>query len=146
MNNFPARVGTEANPGRETQDISEPGSLSDALLFLAAFHGRAITREALLSGLPSERNRLSISLFDRAARRAGLEVELVKRPLGEIPAFVLPAVLILHDESARILSKIDARTKKLTVVNPTTREQSEVDAAAIESMRRCRTAQTAHRR
>jgi len=146
MNNFPARVGTEANPGRETQDISEPGSLSDALLFLAAFHGSAITREALLSGLPSERNRLSISLFDRAARRAGLEVELVKRPLGEIPAFVLPAVLILHDASARILSKIDARTKKLTVVNPTTREQSEVDAAAIESMRRCRTAQTAHRR
>lgn len=133
MNNFPARVGTEANPGRETQDISEPESLSDALLFLAAFHGRAITREALLFGLPSERNRLSISLFGRAARRAGLDVELVKRPLGDIPAFVLPAVLILHDESARILSRIDARTKRLTVVNPTTREQSEVDAAAIES-------------
>ena len=133
MSNFAARVGAEANPGKETQDISEPDSLSDALRFLAAFHGRAITREALLFGLPIERNRLSISLFDRAARRAGLEVEMVERPLDEIPAFILPAVLILHDEIASILSKIDARTKKLTVVNPTTREQAEVDAAAMES-------------
>lgn len=125
MANVPVRVGVTENRG-------EPDSLSDALLFLAAFHGRAITREALLSGLPIEHSRLAVSLFDRAARRAGLEAEPVKRPLGDIPGFVLPAVLILQDEMARVLTKIDARTRKLTIVDPTTREQTQVEAAALE--------------
>jgi len=57
--------------GKEAPGNSEPDTLSDALLFLAAFHGRAMIREALLFGLPIERNRLPLSLFDRAARRAG---------------------------------------------------------------------------
>src|SRR5262245_5628741 len=133
MINFPARAGADAKLEKEAPGNSEPDTLSDALLFLAAFHGRAMTREALLFGLPIERNRLPLSLFDRAARRAGLEVEMVERPLDEIPAFVLPAVLILQDENASILSKIDPHTKKQTVINPTTREQTEVDAAAMES-------------
>ena len=133
MNDLSARVGADAKREKEALGSSEPDSLCDALLFLAAFHNRAMTREALLFGLPIEDNRLSIPLFDRAARRAGLEVEPVERPLGEIPAFVLPAVLILQDQSARILSKIDTYRKKLTVINPSTREQTEVEAAALES-------------
>ena len=132
MIDLPARVGAEENREHGKLSNSEPDSLSDALLFLAAFHGRAITREALLFGLPIEHNRLSVSLFDRAAHRAGLEVEPVKRALDDIPAFVLPAVLVMQDRSARILTKIDARTKKLTIVDPTTRAQTEVGAAALE--------------
>ena len=38
----------------------------------------------------------------------------------------------MQDRSARILTKIDARTKKLTIVDPTTRAQTEVGAAALE--------------
>jgi hypothetical protein len=112
MNDLSARVGADAKREKEAPGSSEPDSLCDALLFLAAFHNRAMTREAMLFGLPIKDNRLSIPLFDRAARRAGLEVESVERPLGEIPAFVLPAVLILQDQSARILSKIDTYRKK----------------------------------
>src|SRR5262249_44198164 len=126
MTSFPVSVPASA-------DSSEPDSLSDALIYLASFHGRAITREALLFGLPIERGRLSFSLFDRAAGRAGLEVESVKRPLSEIPAFVLPAVLVLRDQLARVLTKIDPRTKKLTVIDPTTHEQTQIEAAALES-------------
>ena len=125
MANFPVRSDVVDN-GRK------PDQLSDALLYLAAFHGRAITREALLSGLPIEHDRLSVSLFERAARRAGLEIVSVKRALGDIPALVLPAVLLLQDESARILTEIDAHTKKLTVIDPTTREQTHVVASALE--------------
>jgi ATP-binding cassette, subfamily C, bacterial LapB len=133
MIDLSARVGADAKREKEAPDNSERDSLCDALLFLAAFHGRAMTREALLFGLPIEDNRLSIPLFDRAAHRAGLEAESVARPLGDIPAFVLPAVLILQDQSARILSKIDTRRKKRTVINPSTREHTEVEAAALES-------------
>jgi ATP-binding cassette, subfamily C, bacterial LapB len=77
--------------------------LTDALIFLAAFHGRALSREALLSGLPIEDGRLTVALFERAARRAGLETEAVKRELKDIPALVLPAVLIMKDGTTRIL-------------------------------------------
>ena len=48
---------------------SEPARdpLTDALLYLAAHHGRAISREALLAGLPIMDGRLPPALFDRAA-------------------------------------------------------------------------------
>src|SRR5262245_38595717 len=133
MISAPARVDAEATRERETPENSRPDWLSDALIFLAGFHGRPITRDALLFGLPIEHSRLSLALFDRAARRAGLEVQHVKRPLGDIPAFVLPAVLLLQDDVVRILSKIDPHTKKLTVIDPSTREQVQVDAAAIDA-------------
>ena len=125
MSSFPVRVSAADVP-------EEPDSLSDALIYLAAFHGRVITREALLFGLPVEQGRLSFSLFDRAAGRAGLEVELVRRALGDIPAFVLPAVLVLRDQ-ARILDQDRPAHQTLTVVDPSTREQMQVDAAALES-------------
>src|SRR5581483_2419272 len=121
----PARVDSDAVTTWDSAG-SQPDSLADALLFLAAFHGRAITREALLSGLPLERNRLSLPLFNRAARRAGLEVVRVKRSLGDIPALVLPAILLMRDQSARILTSIDAHRKNLIIIDPATREQSEI--------------------
>jgi ATP-binding cassette subfamily C protein LapB len=77
--------------------------LTDALIYLAAFHGRALSRDALLSGLPIEDGRLTVALFERAAVRAGLETEAVKRQLKDIPALVLPAVLIMKDGTTRIL-------------------------------------------
>ena len=48
-----------------------PDALTDALLFLAAFHGRALSRKALLTGLPITDGMLSVHLFERAANRAG---------------------------------------------------------------------------
>jgi ATP-binding cassette subfamily C protein LapB len=97
---------------------SDADSLADALLFLAAHHGRALSREALLAGLPILNGRLTPALFERAARRAGLETEAVKRSLADIPALVLPAILMIHDGSTRILLATDHRAKKATVVDP----------------------------
>ena len=71
--------------------------LTDSLLYLAAHHGRAVSRSALLAGLPVERGVLTTALYERAAQRAGLEAELNERPLKDIPALVLPAVLLFHD-------------------------------------------------
>ena len=49
--------------------------LTASLTYLAAYHGRAVSPEALLGGLPILDGRLSVALYDRAARRAGLETE-----------------------------------------------------------------------
>ncbi|BAM90592.1 putative ABC-type RTX toxin transporter, ATPase and permease components [Bradyrhizobium oligotrophicum S58] len=104
-----------------------PDPLSDSLLYLAAHHGRALSRSALLSGLPLETGVLSIGLYERAAQRAGLEAQLVERPLSEIPALVLPCVLMFHDGTTRILLTIDEAAGRVTIVDPSHRE-----APAIE--------------
>src|ERR1700722_4794000 len=96
-----------------------PGDpLSDALIFLAAHHGRALSRDALIAGLPILDGRLSVALFPRAARRAGLEVEAVKRSLAEIPALVLPAVLVVRDGSTRVLIERAVDPRQAKVVDP----------------------------
>ena len=116
-----AKSNTAASP---SQNAGDP--LADALLFLAAHHGRAISREALMAGLPVLDGRLPPPLFERAAAKAGLEGKAVRRKLAEIPALVLPAVLSMRDGSTRILLAIDLDTKMATVVDPSssTRPQS----------------------
>ena len=99
-----------------SEHLGDP--LADALLFLAAHHGRAISREALLAGLPILDGRLPPPLFERAAAKAGLEAKTVRRRLSEIPALVLPAVLSMRDGSTRILLAIDLDTKVASVVDP----------------------------
>src|SRR3954468_9866874 len=113
-------------PAEETrQSPPKPGDpLSDALIYLAPHHGRALSRDALIAGLPILDDRLSVALFDRAARRAGLEVEAVRRPLGDIPALVLPAVLVLRDGSTRILVEQSPDPRKVKVIDPSAGPQA----------------------
>lgn len=93
--------------------------LSASLTYLAAHHGRAVSREALLGGLPILDGRLPVALYDRAARRAGLETEAIKRDIADIPALVLPAVLIMKSGTALILLGIDKKSKSAKVLDPT---------------------------
>ncbi len=92
--------------------------LTASLTYLAAHHGRAVSREALLGGLPILDGRLSVALYDRAARRAGLETEAIKRDILDIPALVLPAVLIMKDGTALVLLGIDQANKSAKVLDP----------------------------
>ena len=96
--------------------VADP--LADALLYLAAHHGRSISRDALLAGLPIIDGKLNASLLERAARKAGLEIEPVKRSLSDIPALVLPALLTMQDGTTRVLLEIDHELNKASVVDP----------------------------
>lgn len=110
----------EPQPGPPVAAVQTPVAdpLAAALLHLAAYHGRSLSRDALLAGLPVPDGRLSVLLFARAAQRAGLEAEAEKRALADIPALVLPAVLVMKDGSTRILTKIDLVAKTVTVIDP----------------------------
>lgn len=109
-------LGMLPGQGQSTSALNDP--LTDALVFLAARHGRAISREAVLANLPILDGRLTPALFGRAARKAGMEAEAFKRKLSDIPALVLPAVLTMRDGSTRVLLAIDNRGKTASVIDP----------------------------
>lgn len=112
----PAAGAPDPQLANERNPHADP--LADSLLYLAAHHGRAVTRSALLAGLPVERGTLTTGLYERAAQRASLEAQLQERPLKEIPAIVLPAVLLFHDGTARILRGIDLASGRVTLASP----------------------------
>jgi ATP-binding cassette, subfamily C, bacterial LapB len=118
-------------PRPKARDASSASSLSsdplaDALLFLAAHHGRAISREVLLAGLPILDGRLPPALFERAAIKAGLEAKAVRRRLSDIPALVLPAILSMRDGSTRILMAIDFDAKTASVADPSSKKPAQL--------------------
>lgn len=105
-------------------DPRSDDSLAASLTYLAAYHGRAVSREALLAGLPILDGRLPVALYDRAARRAGLETEAIKRDILEIPALVLPAVLIMKNGTALILLGVDQANQSVKILDPLERSNS----------------------
>ena len=122
---------TVADPVVAPSRMQDP--LSDALLYLAAYHGRALSREALLTGLPVTDGKLNVRLFERAAQRAGLEAEPVKRALADIPALVLPAVLTMRDGSLRILLEQHDDPRYAQVVDPSAGPNARVHALGAEA-------------
>jgi ATP-binding cassette, subfamily C, bacterial LapB len=113
-----------AGPAEVGAALHDP--LAASLTYLAAHHGRAVSREALLGGLPILDGRLSVALYDRAARRAGLETEAIKREVLDIPAMVLPAVLIMKNGTALILLGIDKADQSVRVLDPTAQPSTPV--------------------
>jgi ATP-binding cassette subfamily C protein LapB len=77
--------------------------LLECLVALARFHGAPRTRDALISGLPLIDHKLAPSIFDRAARRAGMASKIMKRPLDSLNDALLPVVLLLSNQEACLL-------------------------------------------
>ncbi len=101
--------------------------LLECLVLFTNLYHKPYSAEALTEGLPIEDHAASPELFSiehskanfsRAAHRAGLISKLVKRDLLEIPAMVLPCILMLHDRGACILEEIDHEGKRAKVIHP----------------------------
>lgn len=98
----------KADQGRQTDWAALPGTqaqdpLLDCLLLIARAHGQVQTRDGVVAGLPLEAGRLSPSLFERAARRAGMRSNVAVTDLAEINTALLPAVLLLSGARACVL-------------------------------------------
>jgi len=81
--------------------------LLDCLVEVTRLHGVTATAQALSAGLPLESHRLTPALLPRAAARAQLSARVVKRGLADIPADLLPAILLLRGERACLLLRKD---------------------------------------
>jgi len=105
--------------------------LLQCLLAVAQHHGNRSTIEALTAGLPLEENKLTPSLFVRAASRVGLTCELVNEELGEFDPAQLPIVLLLRNNSACLLTDWDKEEQIGRVIYPDS-ENKVVEVAAQE--------------
>ncbi len=92
--------------------------LLDCLVELARIHGRPTTRSSLVSGLPVGKGVLTPSFFDRAASRAGLASKVVKIDFDKINAALMPVILILNENNACVLLKVDTEAQLATVLYP----------------------------
>lgn len=119
-------------PDREAHQQAD--ELLGCLLVLARLHGRAISADGALSGLPLEQGRLTPSLFERAAHRAGLSSRIVRLPVASLKTELLPAVLLLEGESACLLLGRNPDGKTLRVVYPELGDAPlDVPAAEVEA-------------
>jgi len=97
------RVGQYARVDGIREDLLHHDPLLDCLVELTRIHGRPSTHAALTAGLPLPAGGLTPSLFVRAAQRAGFASKLVRRPLEQIDAALLPVILLLKGDEACIL-------------------------------------------
>ncbi|MCU6683199.1 type I secretion system permease/ATPase [Leclercia sp. H6W5] len=72
-------------------------------MIVCKLHNIATSRNVLTTGLPLEAHTLTIETFPRAAGRAGLKARVVQRPLENITAMSLPAILLLKNKQTAVL-------------------------------------------
>ncbi len=104
-------------------------ALLECLRVVARHYERPCTLDALVAGLPLEDQRLTPSLFARAANRVGLTSKIVQRPLQQLDDSFLPVVLLLHERQACLLLSWDTTREQALVVLP------ELGEAAIQLSR-----------
>lgn len=94
------------------------GPLLACLVALAKSHGINASATTLLAGLPLQHEQLTPSLLPRAASRAGLSCQLLERPLDGLNTALLPAILLLKDNTACLLLSLDVEAGLAQVVHP----------------------------
>ena len=100
--------------GGDTDTHNDP--LLDCIVMLSKVHGHPVSRNVVRAGLPLVNNVLTVELFPRAARRAGLSSRVLRQPLDTINQYTLPAILLLEDRKACVLVDKDPEGETLTVV------------------------------
>lgn len=82
--------------------------LLTCLQTLAAHYERPASLTVLTAGLPLNGGALTMPLFERAAARIGLEARHLSRPLSELNALQLPALVFLESGAPVLLLRVSA--------------------------------------
>ena len=92
--------------------------LALCLIRIAKDHDISITQEGLLSGLPLPNGRLIPQFVERAAERVSLYSNVLQQRLQQLNHFVFPVILLLKDQTACVLYRIDNEREIATVYFP----------------------------
>lgn len=102
---------TSSEDNISIEDLAEQSagfdSLLGCLMLACRVHQIATTQDALIAGLPLSKGKMTPTLFKRAAERLNLSVSIFKKPILEIKPEYLPVTLLLNQDEACLLSRID---------------------------------------
>lgn len=93
-------------------------SLLDSLALICRMYGVATSRDALVSGLPLRDGKMTPALLKRSADRVNLTATILKKPLDKVRQEFLPAILLLKDEEACVITKLDFDNNQVGVIFP----------------------------
>lgn len=100
----------------ETSGVAD--SLLNSLLLVCRIQGVSTSKDALISGLPLRDGKMTPALLKRSAKRVNLAVTTLKKSLAQVRPEFLPAILLLKDEEACVLTKLDVSTGQAGVIFP----------------------------
>jgi ATP-binding cassette subfamily C protein LapB len=110
---------------------SAPGdTLLQSLVYMTAHYGHARSADALSAGLPVGMRGMTPNLFCQAAERAGFRARIIGRNVADIPAEVLPAIIVTKDNAALILLQ-KAANDEMIVVDPLTQDKKTVPVSDV---------------
>ena len=109
---------------KQSQHKSQPeqaapkaDALLECLVMMTKIYHQPFSKHALTAGLPLVDNYLTLELFTRAAERAQLAAKISQTPLEKIDPLSLPVIILLNDDSACILERID-NDGSVSVIQP----------------------------
>ncbi len=120
----------------KVENIGVIDTLLDSLVLICRIQNVITSKDALISGLPLRDGRVTPALVKRSAERVNLAVTILKKPLDKIRPEFLPAILLLKDEEACVLTKLDFNENKASVIFPELGD-AEISIAINELEMRC---------
>jgi len=108
--------------------------LLDSLVLLSEHFGNPCSAEALSAGLPISGNHLPPELLPQAAVRAGFSAKLTRKGLNDIPAMLLPCILLLKDNKACVLQELDVKENIAVISLPETGGQEKLAIEELEAL------------
>lgn len=93
-------------------------TLLESLLLVCRLHGVATSRDALVAGLPLRDGKMTPALVKRSANRVHLATTILKKSLDKTRQEFLPAILLLKDDEACVVTKVNLETKTVGVIFP----------------------------
>ncbi|WP_312584744.1 type I secretion system permease/ATPase [Atlantibacter sp.] len=98
---------------RHDPRLNHDDPLLDCLMVVCKLHGIITSRNVLTAGLPLQSNCLTLGAVPRAAQRAGLKARVIQRPLAKITALSLPAIVVMHNGQAAVLTALEEGKARL---------------------------------
>lgn len=101
----------------DPRDLS-PDPLLSCLYEVARLLGKPMSREAISSGLPLDGEHMTPRLFLRAANQAGFVARITTHDIDRRMAPLCPAVALLSDERAVLITEIDRDRAVARIIYP----------------------------
>jgi len=93
-------------------------TLLESLFLVCRLHGVATSRDALVAGLPLRDGKMTPALVKRSASRVHLATTILKKSLNKTRQEFLPAILLLKDDEACVVTNVNLENKSAGVIFP----------------------------